>query len=211
MEKVKTWIVRREDLDRNLARIAERVADGAIVVYPTDTVYGIGASPARPESIKTIYRIKRRTLKKPMALLINDAAKAGDYAVITSEAKRLMERFWPGPLTIVFPAKKGAVPAAVNNAGDSIGIRMPSCETSLSLIAACGGVLATTSANTSSMDDAVTFETARAYFDGTVEIMIDGGNSPVGIPSTVVSCADDGVAVIREGFISEARIRECCS
>ena len=211
MEKIKTWIIPESELGEHLEEIRRRLEEGAIMVYPTDTVYGIGASISMPSQIKRIFEIKGRTRRKPIALLINNRETVQRFAAeITPEAKKLMDTFWPGPLTIVFPVRNGAVPDVINNRGRSIGIRMPNHTAALALIGACGGVIATTSANTSQLEDATTFEMARSYFEGKVEIMIDGSNSPMGIPSTVVNCTEDGVAVLREGFITEEKIRACC-
>lgn len=211
MEKVETKIIPSGELEENLEDIARRVRDGAIIVYPTDTVYGVGASLERPEQIRRIFKIKGRTLRKPMALLVSRRELVEEYVTdVTGEAKRLMEEFWPGPMTLVLPVKNDSVPEVVNGGGDSIGVRLPAHTDAIRILDACGGVLATTSANTSQDEDAITFGMARSYFEGKVEIMIDGGSSPIGIPSSVVSCTEDSVSVLREGGIPEERILECC-
>jgi len=211
MEKINTWIISEAEIDKHCGEICARVAGGAIVVYPTDTVYGIGTTITKPDDIRRIFTIKGRTLRKPMALLIGYGEIVHRFASeVTPEAKKLMETFWPGPLTIVFPVKSGAVPEVINNQGKTVGMRMPDHPTALRLIQGCGGVIATTSANTSELEDAATFEMARNYFEGKVEIMLDGGSSPMGIPSTVVTCTEDGVSVLREGYISADKIKECC-
>lgn len=212
METIKTQVIAASELPRRLDEVAPAVLAGAIIVYPTDTVYGIGASIDRPDDVHRIFIIKGRTLRKPMALLISRKDAVDRFVEeITPEARALMDAFWPGPLTLVLPVKKGSVPEIVNGGGGSIGVRLPDDRSSLRLIDACGGVLATTSANTSSLEDAVTFQMAYEYFNGRVEYMIDGGSSPIGIPSSVVSCTEDGVTVLREGGITEKRIRECCA
>ncbi|MFH1538159.1 MAG: L-threonylcarbamoyladenylate synthase, partial [bacterium] len=170
MEKVETKIIPAAELEKNLDDVARRVRDGAIVIYPTDTVYGVGASLEQPDQIRRIFKIKGRTLRKPMALLVSRIELVEEYVrEVTPEAKKLMEAFWPGPMTLVLPVKKDAVPEVVNGGGDSIGVRIPDHKDAIRLLDACGGVLATTSANTSQDDDATTFEMARSYFEGKVE------------------------------------------
>ncbi|MFB0526431.1 MAG: L-threonylcarbamoyladenylate synthase [bacterium] len=169
-----------------------------LVIFPTDTVYGLGASIRFPETIKKIYRIKKRSGRKPLVFLIGfkkDVRKFADN--ISREAKRLVRDFWPGALTLVFPSKKYK----------TIALRMPDHRIALELIRGAGP-LAVTSANLSGKKENVTLKTVEKRLLKGADLCIDGGKAPRGSVSTVVDLTKHPFQVIREGCIKEKELRE---
>ena len=196
MPNIRTKIITPRSWPQQAKEVANAVMQGALAVFPTETVYGISAHPDQPRAIERIYELKNRHLDKPLQLLISDIDIVARFVrAIPLAALRLMKAFWPGPLTVVFPFED-----------TTVGLRMPDHPVALKLISLCGGVLYATSANISGMPDAVDFESARDVFDGKVEYIIDGGACEKGKPSTVVACNAEQIDVLREGFIQKEEI-----
>lgn len=161
-------------------------------MLPTDTVYGIAAHPGRPDAVARICTIKGRPTGKPIALLASDREAVERFgACFPDVAKRLASRYWPGALTLVLPC------------GDSLeGFRVPAHPDTCKLIAACGGVLRVTSANLSGEMPATCAVSALKDVGLEADLVIDGGVSPGGVPSTVVKITNEGkLNVLREGAI----------
>lgn len=172
---------------------------GGVAIIPTDTVYGIAAHPAFPDAVKRIHRIKGRPAGKPIALLAADAGAAGKFgAEFPPAARKLAAAYWPGALTLVLPCN-----------GATEGFRVPNLAFTRALLEACGGVLRVTSANLSGRMPALSAAEALKSVGLEADLVIDGGVSPGGVASSVVSVAADGaIAILREGAIARAEILE---
>lgn len=181
-----------------IKRAARIVVNGGLVIYPTDTVYGLGANPFNIDAVNRAIAVKQRSWK-PMPLLISSLEAAKKLVYIDDLALSLMEAFWPGPLTIVLP-KKSMVPDVVTAGLDSLGIRMPNHPVALKLIELCGGQILGTSANISGCPPPTTASEAVFQIGERVDLIIDSGRCPLGFSSTVISLVE-GVRIVREGAI----------
>lgn len=181
---------------------------GGLVAFPTDTVYGVGALAFLAPAVEQIYRAKGRPRHKAIPILLDSAGRLPEVAEnISQEASQLAKKFWPGPLTIVL-TRKSTVPDVVTAGGTSLAVRVPDHEFALRLIAAAGGALATTSANRSGHADSQTAEDVLRYLAGRVDLILDGGACPGGVPSTVIDVTRIPPAVVRGGAISQQELEE---
>jgi L-threonylcarbamoyladenylate synthase len=191
-----------EPADRVLLLAAEVVQAGGVVVYPTETLYGLGANAWNPEAVERVHALKKRKEGKPVLVIVHSAgAVPGLTDDITEAGRILMESFWPGPLTLLF--RSGAhVPRAVTGDSGKIGIRVPSSRLCVRLCELSGCPLISTSANISGepVPGSVP-EIERALGPG-VDLFIDGGVLPPGLPSTVVDVTGRAPRLVREGRIS---------
>lgn len=172
---------------------AAALGRGEVVAFPTDTVYGLAAGHG---NIDKLFRAKSRPREKRIPILLSDASNLEASAIVTPAARALAARFWPGPLTLVLSAPRRG----------SLAFRVPANDVARRLIAASGGGLPVTSANLSGHPDATTAEDVLAQLAGRIALVLDGGRTPGGVPSTIVDCTANGVRIIREGAISEHEI-----
>ncbi len=180
---------------------ADTLSSGELVVFPTDTVYGIGAAVDRPDAVANLYVAKGRPLDKPIPVLISDAGQLSRLAVNFDErVERVAEAFWPGGLTIVLDAVAW-LPKEIVGETRRVGLRMPDHTFALELIRRSGGALATTSANRSGEPAATNARDAFDALGHRATVVIDGGVSPGGNSSTVISVEGDSLRVLREGAI----------
>lgn len=182
----------------HVAQGADLLKMGEPVVFPTDTVYGVGTNPLSATGVRKIYGAKIRPLDKGIPILLADIADlekvAADFPKIAWE---LAEQHWPGALTLIVP-KNRQLPSGISpNSG--IAVRIPDHELCRALIRAAGGAVAATSANLSGQPPAQTAAEALEQLDGRVAAVLDGGPVPGGLPSTIVSLMGDQPAVIRQG------------
>ncbi|HEX9990235.1 MAG TPA: L-threonylcarbamoyladenylate synthase [Chloroflexia bacterium] len=185
---------------------AQAIAEGGVVAFPTDTVYGIGCDPYSVAAINAIYQIKGRAHQKALPLLLSGRERLAQVAgVLPDAAARLGEHFWPGALTLVVPRATG-LPGELGG-GDTIAVRVPAHDELRAFIEACGGALASTSANLSGQPDALDAGQVAGYFGESIDIIVDGGRVQGGVPSTVVDCTVEPPAILRQGAVSEAAIR----
>ncbi|WP_448576354.1 L-threonylcarbamoyladenylate synthase [Thermomicrobium sp.] len=193
--------VLRADEPGSIEIAAQVLREGGLVVFPTDTVYGVGAAVDRPDAVARLYVAKGRPLEKPIPVLIADLDQLERLACeVTPEARLLAQRFWPGALTIVVPAQPWLPKEIVRETG-AVGLRMPDHPVALAIIRAAGGAVATTSANRSGEREACTVNEAIAALGDVVDLYIDGGRTPGGIPSTVVGFERSGLVVLRRGAL----------
>ncbi len=192
---------------RAVREAAEIVKRGGLVVYPTDTVYGLGCDPLNPEALEKLFQAKERPRGKPVPVLVASPRDAERIAYVTEEARALMEAFWPGPLTIVLEAKP-ELPHDATGCTGKVGVRMPNHRVALMLIEMSGGLLVGTSANKSGMPSPKTCEEALHWLYGRVDVALDSGPAPGGKPSTVVEITERGLIVHREGPIEKDDIIE---
>jgi len=188
------------------------------VGFPTETVYGLGADATRSDAVKGIYKAKGRPSDNPLIIHVSDLSMLRSYLApsfgttdsIPRIYKPLIERFWPGPLTILLPNPTPSKLAPEVTAGlPSFGVRMPNSPLALSLIRLVGVPLAAPSANASTKPSPTTAEHVRYDLDGRIELILDGGPCLVGVESTVVDGLCNPPVVLRPGGVSIDRIREC--
>jgi L-threonylcarbamoyladenylate synthase len=198
-------------VDAVVERAASVLESGGLVVLPTDTVYGVGAAVNRPEGVARLYTAKGRPLDRPIPVLVSSLAAAHDLVTdIDPISRTLMERYWPGPLTIVLPAVERLPSEIVRDTG-TVGLRMPDHPVALAIIERAGGALAVTSANRSDEPETQTAEAAAREIGRAVDLVVDGGVTPGGIPSTVVRAEGDDLVVLRQGAVSESELRGAIS
>ena len=177
--------------------------NGGLVAFPTETVYGLGADATSPHAVSRIYAAKGRPRFNPLIAHVAEAAHAFAEGTFTAEARDLAERFWPGPLTLVVPRAAGGTVCDLACAGlGSIGLRVPAHPLALSLLAAVGRPVAAPSANASGRLSPTTADDVRADLGARVDLVLDGGRCPVGVESTIVSCLQGTVAVLRPGGVA---------
>ncbi|MCK9419199.1 MAG: L-threonylcarbamoyladenylate synthase [Nitrospirae bacterium] len=192
--------------EQAFTRCRDVIRAGGVIVYPTDTLYGLGADPKNPAAVKKLFTIKRRQADQPILLLIRDANEVRDWAAaITPGAGELMRKFWPGPLTLVFKARS-EVPAELTGGTGTIGLRVPGNALTRQLLASLGTALTGTSANISSRQSPRTAREAAEAIGGMADLVLDGGRTEGGNPSTVVDVSDDEPRMIREGAIPSREI-----
>ena len=187
-----------------VAKAASKVlGDGGIIVYPTETIYGLGADPFNKRAMAKLYRLKGRDKGKPVSVAIGDAKDIERYAEVCEVCRRLMDRFLPGPLTLVLPAKD----KRLCGLGDSVGIRVPGNAIALG-IARAFGPFTSTSANVSGSGTPDDIGALERMFGDQVDLYIEASEPFGGTPSTVVECRGAKVRVLREGAISRKDIRD---
>lgn len=179
---------------------------GEAVVYPTETFYALGADALSPAALKRLFEIKGREPGKPVALIAADAAMAfGVAREVPAEARVLAEAFWPGPLTLVLPARDG-IDEALLNADGGVGIRVSPHPMARAVAAGLGRPLTATSANLSGEPPAAELSQAEHALGAKVSIYVDGGRLAGGAPSTVVVAGPAGIRIVRSGAVSESEI-----
>jgi L-threonylcarbamoyladenylate synthase len=187
-----------------LARAQEVLQKGGLVAFPTDTVYGVGTLAFNAAAVRSIYIAKDRPDDKAIPVLIGDST---DLEKVTQEipeaASRLAARFWPGPLTLVV-SKRPDLPETVS-ATPTVGVRVPDHALARKLLSAAGP-MAVTSANLSGQPSPSTAQEVLAQLGGRIALIIDGGKTPGGIPSTVVDCSGQEIRILREGPILKDQI-----
>lgn len=185
---------------RSIDRAVEVLHSGGLVAFPTDTVYGLGALAGSTSSIEALYLVKGRDLTKAIPILIGSVEDLEQVSPDPGKlAMRLARRFWPGPLTLVVP-KHPSLPAVLSTM-PTVGVRMPDHPVALSLLRRTGP-LAVTSANLSGQESPATAEEVSAYLDRRIPLILDGGRTPGGVPSTVVDCIGPEAKVLRQGPLS---------
>jgi L-threonylcarbamoyladenylate synthase len=181
---------------------------GEIIVFPTETLYGLGADALNEEAVKTVFRLKGRETNAPFPVLVADTAMLDRLVEkIPPFARDLMQRFWPGPLTLILPARAN-IPKPLLNASRGIGVRISSQKIATRLVQALGRPLTATSANPSGKEPARTVLEARNYFGDQVSIFLDGGTLRSKTGSTVAEVQDERLHVVREGDVSVAALEE---
>ena len=193
---MKTEIIPASEIQTAL----EVLQNGGIVAFPTDTVYGLGALAFDNSAIESIYVAKKRPVEKAIPVLVVDVKNFDLVASSIPEmAKRFAEKFLPGPLTCVVP-KKSTLPPAIS-ATDTVAVRIPNHPDALNLLKAAGA-MAVTSANISGQESPVTAEEVYKQLNGRIPLILDGGKTFGGVPSTLVDCTGEMPVILREGPIS---------
>ncbi len=197
-------------MERNLETAVSIVNEGGVIVYPTDTVYGLGADAVNRTAVERIYRIKKRPPDQPLSILLADALELFRVSnAITDVALVLAEHFWPGGLTLVIE-RSSFVPDWVTSGGNTVAVRVPDHPLTIRLIRETGKLLIGTSANLSGSPSATTAEEARRQLGDTIDFVLNGGRCPGGIESTVVDVTGQNPVILREGSIPIRRIEAEC-
>lgn len=190
-----------------LQHAADVVRSGGLIVYPTETLYGIGADATNPEAINRISGAKRRAELKPILLLVDSLEMMSPLvATIPPSARTLIEGYWPGPLTLVFTASD-RVPVELTRGSSTIGIRIPSSRLCLRLLANLGSPLTSTSANLSGGVPAQTVQEIQKDLTG-IDLYLDAGKLPVSLPSTVIDVSGRSPRLLRRGAIAVEQIQQ---
>jgi len=206
---IKTTVYQASNIqDKDIKSIALLIESGGLCVLPTETVYGLAGNGMSPSSVEKIYEAKGRPSDNPLILHIAELSMLKPLVkVIPDGAQKLMDAFWPGPLTLVFK-KSSKVPKAVTAGLDTVAIRMPQHPIMQAIINASNLPLAAPSANLSGKPSATRFSHVFNDLNGKVEAMIDGGESTLGIESTVLDVSSFPWTILRPGLISQAMIED---
>ena len=189
--------------DAAVLRAAELLRAGEVVALPTETVYGLAANALDANAVAKIYEIKGRPAHNPIIVHVSDTAMAKScVANWPDHAGHLAKSFWPGPLTLVLPRAKN-IPAIVTADGDTVGVRWPSHPFIQAVIHACGFPLAAPSANPSNEISPTNAAHVAKKLNGKIKLIVDGGQSQIGIESTVVDLTSGALRVLRPGMIHE--------
>ncbi len=192
-----------EDFFNKISDAAQAILNGDLVIFPTETVYGLGANGLDSEAVNKIFFAKGRNSDNPLILHIADFKMLDRVAQnISPLEKELMTKFWPGPLTIILN-KKEVVPNNVSAGLNTVGVRMPKNPIALELIKQAGIPIAAPSANISGRPSGTNINDIKEEFWGKVDYIIDGGNTEVGLESTVVRVINDTIHILRPGKITQ--------
>jgi len=184
---------------RLINRVADVLREGGVIAYPTDTQYGIGCDLYQKKAIERVIRLKKRNPHKPLSFICADLKDISQYAKVSNYSYRTMRRLLPGPYTFIL-ACTPLVPKIILSPRREAGIRIPNNRICLSLVKALGHPIVNTTASLEGDAALTSPEDIETAFKGIVELVIDGGEPPPGVPSTVVSLLGDVPEVIREGL-----------
>jgi L-threonylcarbamoyladenylate synthase len=184
----------------NIQRASKVVKNGGIIIYPTDTVYGLGCSPFNAEAVKRIFKTKGERKDKPLPILSSDKENVQKIAYLNEKARKIAQRFWPGALMLVVK-KKPSLPDIVTCGSDSVGVRIPKHAVAIRLISLCDGLLVGTSANKTGEKPPKTATEAAKQLGEQVDLILDGGPSPLGEESSVVDLTAQRPRMLRRGPI----------
>jgi L-threonylcarbamoyladenylate synthase len=189
----------------NIRVAAKVVKEGGLVVYPTDTVYGLGCDPFNVDAVERLIAVKG-SRDKALPILAYSLGDVERVAGLSERARKVGERFWPRPLTLVLPKK--FIPDVVTFGLGTVGVRVPNHKVALELLKLCGGLLVGTSANKSGCEPPCTAVGAFKQLGGEVDMVLDGGVAEFGVSSTVVDLTGGVPRLLRRGVVSFDRVLE---
>ena len=191
--------------------LADEIKSGKLIIYPTDTVYGLGAIISNEQSINNVYQAKSRSFSSPLIALLSSVDKVDEVAKVTEKERELLQKlggaFWPGALTVILKAREH-IPSIMISGGDTIGVRIPNLDLSIKIIELAGGVLATTSANISGEATPRSYDELSDEIKNNVDILVDGGECKLGEASTIIDLTKDVPKILRKGAIDIDEIRK---
>jgi len=189
-----------------IVKAVEYLKAGKVIAYPTETFYGLGVDVTNEKAVKRLYDLKRRDYGLPIAILVTDRPMLEEYVdKVADGVTNLIKAFWPGPLTILFPAGRKISKSLTTNTG-KIGIRISSHPVATAIVREFGRPITTTSANLSGYPPSLDTKHVIKYFKDKIDCVIDGGESEPSRGSTVVDVAGDTMAIIRDGAISAEKV-----
>ena len=210
-KKVKTEVLRinsKKPDDGIIERASSLIRSGEIVAFPTETVYGLGANALDPLAISKIYQIKGRPSDNPLIVHIGDLNMlSGLVSTIPPREMRMIKKFWPGPITLIFKKSK-SVPKITTGGLGTVAVRMPRNKIALALIKRSGLPIAAPSANLSGKPSPTNASHVKEDLDGKVKLILDGGKTEIGIESTVIDMTPRIPVILRPGGISKERIED---
>jgi len=180
---------------------------GGVIGFPTDTAYGLGADPFNEAAVRRIFEIKGRPEGKPILLLVDSIEMAARVCNLSQRARKVAERFWPGPLTMILPARP-EVPSIVTAGTGNIRVRWPAADFAQRLVSSLGHPITATSANRSGIPSSVTAVEVCEQFGDSLELIIDGGKLPARGGSTLLDLTQIPARILREGPIGESELSE---
>jgi L-threonylcarbamoyladenylate synthase len=193
--------------DRSLVLAAEVVQAGGVLVYPTETLYGIGANALDARAIRKVDHLKERGDQKTSLVLVESHERMLSLvASVNAVAEKLIAAFWPGPLTLVFPASK-SIPIALSKGLGTVGIRIPASLLCRRLLQLCGCPITSSSANRPGEPPGRTIEEIHSSFPTGIDLYLDAGELPASLPSTVVDVSGGAPRIIRQGAVSLERLQ----
>jgi len=195
-------------VERQVEKGISALKNGGVVAFPTDTVYGLGASAGDEGAVERVYQLKGRPRDMAMPLLLADSSQINDVAADVSPlAWALIRRFLPGALTLVL-CKAAGLPDIITAGGETVAVRIPAHPVPIALAEGIGSPIVGTSANLSGSPSALTAEDVRAQFGDGIDLVIDGGRCPGGMESTIVDVTGETPLVLREGAISKRELEQ---
>lgn len=197
------YMVILEANEKNIKTASNIILTGGIVIYPTETVYGIGCDPLNTKAVKKIYTIKGRE-KKPLPLISSDLESVKKLVIMNSIALKFAENFWPGPLMMILPSKI-IYNELVSQGSNTLGIRVTSHPIANKLAKLCGGSIISTSANISGQKPALSAQEAAKYFGKEVDLILDDGESKITQSSTIIDLSNK-LKILRIGPITQEQI-----
>ena len=183
----------------HIAEAVERLRQGAVIAFPTDTLYGVGARARDPLAVERLYRAKRRPAGQPMVWLVTGKDQVEADAMVSDAAEELMRRFWPGALTLVLRARAGPD-------GTTIAFRAPDHEVALGLLRSLGEPIASSSANPAGQPPPVDADQVIAGMEGRIDLVLDGGPCRIGQPSTILDLSGSAPRILRQGAIEASEL-----
>ena len=186
----------------NLADAAAAIQRGDLVAFPTETVYGLGADATNPDAVKKVYQAKGRPSDNPLIVHVTGPAQVAEFAEIDAQSKQLMDTFWPGPLTIILPIKLHALDPVVTGGLTTAAFRNPDTPLTLKLIEQAGVPLVGPSANTSGKPSPTKPAHVMHDLDGKIAGVLDGGETKIGVESTVLDRSGAVPSVLRPGAVT---------
>jgi L-threonylcarbamoyladenylate synthase len=191
-----------------ISRAGKIIKGGGLVVYPTDTFYGLGGDPRNEKTVQKIFQVKGRSKGKPLPLILYHRDVLEDWTgEIPSLAIRLMDHFWPGPLTILFPCSPN-LSSLLTAGSDKIGLRWPKASIATALARETGNAIISTSANLSGKGGILHSDEVLKDLGGLVDLIIDSGELESSLGSTIVDATDNNIKIIREGDIAMDKLLE---
>lgn len=209
---MRTKLVKIEDTDHikeeELQEAAQIIRDGGLVAFPTETVYGLGANALDEQAARKIYEAKGRPSDNPLIAHVSSLEELKPLVKeIPEAAKKLMDAFWPGPMTMIFP-KSGVVPYGTTGGLDTVAVRMPSDPVARALISLAGVPIAAPSANTSGRPSPTTAQHVWQDMEGKIEMILDGGPVGIGLESTIVDVTGEIPTILRPGAVTQEMLKE---
>ena len=185
--------------DRSIERAVKRLRGGAVVAFPTDTLYAVGARALDPAAVARLYRVKQRPTSQPLVWLVADQTQAERIAVVSDQASALMRRFWPGALTLVLPSSRH--PDEL-----TIGVRAPDHPVAQALLTQLAEPIASSSANRAGAPPPVDADEVVEGLADDLDVVLDGGRCKVGAPSTILDLSGPQPRILRHGAIPQAEL-----
>ena len=197
---------KKEDIEK----VSNVIKNGGVVIIPTDTVYGLAADSLNKEAVARIYEIKHRDISKPCNILVSNIEMIRKVTSnISEKEERIIKKFFPGALTIILN-KNEIIPNIVTANLDTIGVRMPNNKFMLEVIELIGRPIVATSLNISGEQSLVSLENISSELKGNIDLIVDSGKINNGIASTIIKVENNEIQILRQGPISEKKIKEIC-